>query len=186
MELIDKNVIAAYHQADDSSKKLLRAMFPDLDFEQSERDNRPVTERIKTFDDACREVCGKSAEEWEQENETDCMDSDVIAYLKLRIICQALNEGWKPKFTKNEVRWYPWFYLYTAQKIADKENSNPIISVGEYETEYCGFAFAFSSYAPSGSNTGIGSRLCLQSEALATYCGQQFISLWADFCLIRK
>ena len=30
------------------------------------------------------------------------------------------------------------------------------------------------------------SRLCFKSEALATYCGQQFIKLWADFNMIKK
>lgn len=40
--------------------------------------------------------------------------------------------------------------------------------------------------APSNTRANIGSRLCLKSEALATYCGKQFIRLWADFNLIIK
>lgn len=90
-----------------------------------EKDNRPVTERIKTFEDACNELGenhpmvsaynslvarangGQSLVEW--------MGKDVVAFLKLRIITEVLNEGWHPKFTEDEFRYYPWFYFYTTE-----------------------------------------------------------------------
>ena len=91
-----------------------------------EKDNRPVTERIKTFEDACNELGEdhpmvsvydalvtrangeQSLAEW--------MGKDVVAFLKLRIITEALNEGWHPKFTEDEYRYYPWFYIYTKEE----------------------------------------------------------------------
>lgn len=91
-----------------------------------EKDNRPVTERIKTFEDACNELGAdhpmvsvydalvtrangeQSLAEW--------MGKDVVAFLKLRIITEALNEGWHPKFTEDEYRYYPWFYIYTKEE----------------------------------------------------------------------
>ena len=48
---------------------------------------------------------------------------------------------------------------------------------------YAGFGCAYSHYAPSSANAYFGSRLCLKSEELATYCGKQFIDLWSYFNL---
>lgn len=162
-------------------------------------DDRPkdITERIKTFKDACAELGNehpfvKSYEKYvnivsDEEDE----EADVIAYLKLRIIVAALNEGWTPKFTEDEWRWYPWHYLLTESELAEKSDDwkadRHLIMIGDkYQSEYAGLAFAHSDYAASSMVATVGSRLCLKSEALATYCGKQFISLWADFCLIKK
>lgn len=116
--------------------------------------------------------------------------ADMVSYMKLRIICAALNEGWEPKFTEDEARWYPWFWLYTQDEINNMDEQEKqdrhLISTGDYETGYAGFASAGSLYAPSVSYTNIGSRLCLESEALAVYCGKLFIGLWADFNLVRR
>ena len=88
-----------------------------------EKDNRPITERIKTFEDACDELgeenvfvqAYRTAEFNTSGNQNDV--SDVVAYLKLRVIAEALNEGWQPKFTKEEYLHYTWFYLYTQEEI---------------------------------------------------------------------
>ena len=80
--------------------------------------NVPVTERIKTFDDAC-EVLGDEhplvKEYWGVVNVDLDITQDLIAYLKLRIIAAALNEGWAPTFTKDECRYSPYFELYTQE-----------------------------------------------------------------------
>lgn len=190
MEIKIENVKAAFNTADESGKKLLLALFPELSSETAQKaDNRPVTERIKTFEDACREL-GKSHPLVCQYNAIDDVDTNLNAYLKLRIICAALNEGWEPKFTEDEWRYYPWFWLYTQDEINNMDEQDKkarhLISTGDYETEFAGFALADSHYAPSNTNTRIGSRLCLKSEALAVYCGKQFIDLWADFNLVRR
>lgn len=160
--------------------------------------SKDVTERIKTFDDACEELgydhtfvrtYNEYARNISEENKNDV---DAIAYLKLRIIVAALNEGWKPKFTEDEQRWYPWFKLWKGKELsmigkADWKTDRHLIMIGDkYQSEYAGLAFAHSDYAPSATYMYFGSRLCLKSEALAEYCGKQFISLWADFCLIKK
>lgn len=150
---------------------------------------KDVTERIKTFEDACKEL-GIEAGKWLQDKAELGFEPDVIAYMKLRIICAALNEGWEPKFVKGEYRYYPWFWLYTEQEIQDMDEEEKIdrhlIPTGDYRTGYAGFAFASSSSAPSDTHALIGSRLCLKSAALAVYCGKQFIDIWADFSLIRR
>jgi len=201
MEIKIENVKAAFNTADESGKKLLLALFPELSSETAQKaDKRPVTERIKTFEDACRELGEKHSlvQAYRQLLETaTCEDymretfgADMVSYMKLRIICAALNEGWEPQFTEDEVRWFPWFWLYTQDEINNmdeqEKQARHLISTGDYETEYAGFASAYSNSAPSATYTYIGSRLCLKSEALAVYCGKQFIDLWADFNLVRR
>lgn len=159
---------------------------------------KDIMERVKTFEDACREL-GEEHPFVRSYNgytnnihENNKNDTDILAYLKLRIICAALNEGWEPQFTEDEWRYYPWFWLYTQKEIndmdEDEKTDRRLMSTGEYQTGHAGLACAGSDGAPSASNAGagVGSRLCLKSDTLAVYCGKQFINIWADFCLIRK
>ena len=158
-----------------------------------EVDNRPVTERIKTFEDACNELgeenvlvqAYRTAEFNTSGNQSDV--SDVVAYLKLRVIAEALNEGWEPQFTTNEYRWYPWFYLYTQEEIdnMDEENKKKLWRFGGRSTygSHCGLAYARSHCAWSRSHSLVSARLAVKSEALAKYFGQQFIDIWADYLI---
>lgn len=186
MEIKIEQARAAYEVADENGKKMLEALFGADTFKK--QDDRPVTERIKTFADACHAVGIEDPEEWE-ENYAD-VEPDILAYFKLRIICKALNEGWEPKFTLDEWRWYPWFLLWTDDELRNKSDKwkqeRSLMGTGDYETQYAGFGYADSNYAPSNAYAYIGSRLCLKSESVADYCGKQFIDIWADFLLIRK
>lgn len=150
---------------------------------------KDIMERVKTFEDACHEL-GIEPDKWLQDKAELGFEPDVIAYMKLRIICKALNEGWEPQFTEDEWRYYPWFTLWTEDELSEKSDEwktdRHLISTGEYQTDYAGLVCAHSHYAPSDANAAIGSRLCLKSDTLAVYCGKQFINIWADFCLIRK
>lgn len=189
MEIKIENVKTAFNTADESGRKLLLALFPELSSETAQKaDNRPVTERIKTFEDAARAMGIDDPEEWEEKYSN--LEPDILAYFKLRIICAALNEGWEPQFTENEWRYYPWYWLYTQDEIdnmdEDEKKERRLMSTGDYQTGYAGLASAASANTPSYSLTRIGSRLCLKSDTLAVYAGKQFISLWADFYLIRK
>lgn len=197
MEIKIENAKAALKTADESVKKVLLALLPELkETEAQAAANRPITERVKTFEDACRELGEDQPFVLAYQN-TNLRDPevaednrDILAYLKLRIIAAALNEGWKPQFTEYEERWYPWFTLWTEEELSEKSDEwkadRHLISTGDYSGDWAGFACARSYYAPSAANTYFGSRLCFKSEALATYCGKQFISLWADFNMIKK
>lgn len=157
---------------------------------------KDIMERVKTFEDACREL-GEDHPFVRSYNgyannihENNKNDTDILAYLKLRIICAALNEGWEPQFTEDEWRYYPWFTLWTEDELSEKSDEwktdRHLISTGEYQTDYAGLVCANSNNAPSNTGAAVGSRLCLKSDTLAVYCGKQFINIWADFCLIRK
>lgn len=157
---------------------------------------KDIMERVKTFEDACREL-GEDHPFVRSYNgyannihENNKNDTDILAYLKLRIICAALNEGWEPQFTEDEWRYYPWFTLWTEDELSEKSDEwktdRHLISTGEYQTDYAGLVSALSYHSPSSAYADFGSRLCLKSDTLAVYCGKQFINIWADFCLIRK
>lgn len=199
MEIKIENAKAAFKTADESVKKVLLALLPELNDEEAQTAaNRPVTERIKTFEDALNELGEehtlvkefRGMIEYAADENTNFPLADLEAYLKLRIVCAALNEGWEPRFTEDEDRWFPWFTLWTDEELSEKSDewkaSRALISTKPYIGEWAGFACAGSGSAPSSTSTDFGSRLCLKSEALATYCGKQFISLWADFNLIKK
>lgn len=104
---------------------------------------KDIMERVKTFEDACREL-GIKPDKWIQDREELGLEPDVIAYMKLRIICKALNEGWEPQFTENEWRYYPWFVLWTEDELSEKpdewKTDRHLISTGDYQTGYAGLA----------------------------------------------
>lgn len=188
------NIIKAHSIAKEtgafSTCKVLEALYPDVDF--NETDNRPVTERIKTFEEACASL-GEDHHFVEAYRAVEGMTgfgADFYAFLKLRIITAALNEGWEPQFTQEEDRWYPWFFLWTADELAERDakwkRNNCLISMQDYRGEWAGLASAYSYYAPSHTSAVVGSRLCFKSNTLAEYAGKQFIDLWMDFYLIRK
>lgn len=157
-----------------------------------EKDNRPVTERIKTLSDAANALGALHpfVEELNRVEEADVVSPDLLAYLKLRIIVKALNEGWEPQFTTDEYRWYPWFYLYTQEEIdkMDEAKKKRLVLFGGNAAHGadCGLAFAHSHNAWSDSASNFGSRLALRSEELADYCGKQFADIWADFVVIKR
>ena len=160
-----------------------------------EKDNRPVTERIKTFDDACRELDkrAKSNEDIAslladyESNKCNIKTKGTLAYMKLCIIAAALNDGWEPQFTKEEYRYYPWFYLYKQEDIdrmdeEDKENLRRFRGSSNIGA-YCGLVYkdSISGYVPLCADAP--ALLSVKSEMLARYFGKQFIDIWSDYLI---
>ena len=158
-----------------------------------EKDNRPVTERIKTFEDAML-ATGMTIPL--DDNQLSYLPKDVVAYMKLRIIAAALNELHEatldefPKFTDDEYRYYPWFYLYTQEEIDDmyEEKKKKLWLFGGHSSggSACCLASADSDVAWSYSNSSLSARLAVKSEALARYFGQQFIDIWSDYVALPR
>lgn len=186
------NIIAAYKTAKeagaDSTMKVLEALFGKEMFRP-----KNIMERIKTFEDALNELGDKHPlvlqYRFNFNNEggwtDDMYAQEFEAYLKLRIITAALNEGWTPQFTEDEYRYYPWFWLYTKEEIAkmDKEERKKVVLFGgaAHYGAYAGFALAGTSTAPSYTAASVGSRLCFKSSALAEYAGKQFAEIYFAF-----
>lgn len=149
-----------------------------------------VTDRIKTFEDAVKEL-GEDNHLCVCYNKVrDCGEPSIVAYAKLCIIIAALNEGWKPQFTKDEYRYFSWFYVYTQEEIdkMDEENKKELLLWGgnAYNGSIGGLVCSYSDDSFSYSYSSIGARLALKTSELARYCGKQFISIWADYLFIAK
>ena len=153
------------------------------------KEKKPVTERVKTFDDACKEL-GIDAEAIQQQwQDAGITMLDEVAYQKLRIITAALNEGWEPEFKEDEYRYYPYCILYTKAEIEQKDD--------EWKDEHnlqlwrgggaslcgadCGLACAVSDAAWSDASANVSARLAHKTEELAIYSGKQFTELWANY-----
>ena len=149
-------------------------------------DNRPVTERIKTFTDACNAIGDEHplVKEYLRVADGNIILDDLYAYLKLRIIVAALNEGWEPKFEKGEYRYFPWFYLYTKEQydeLDDEEKWRCVLRSGGASDAHYGFVFVNAHVDASYSSAFVGSRLAFRTRELAAYAGRQFTEEWADF-----
>nr|DAU76582.1 MAG TPA: hypothetical protein [Caudoviricetes sp.] len=184
-ELIQINIdalIKAYKESSNDCKNTLESLFGEEIFK-----SKDITERIKTFEDACNELgiehpFVRSYNLWKNYGGYNQPDAD--AYFKLRIICAALNEGWEPQFTKDEWRYFPWFTLYTQKEIdeMDEEQKSRVVH-RSYSYAYAsgGVAYAYASSVASHAHTGFGSRLAFKSKELAIYAGEQFVEIWANY-----
>lgn len=122
-----------------------------------------ITEKVKTFEDACRMLGIQPTTpdfSFLEEKEQKAHE----AHFKLVIITKALNEGWKPDWSNGKFdKWFAWFYF---------DNSS---SAGR-------FSFGLSDHLLSYSLCG--SRLCFKSSELARYAGTQFEALFRAYYVI--
>ena len=177
-----ENVLIAYKQATKEQKALLENMFGKDMFQPQD-----IKERVKTFDDAVA-ILGNDNQaviDYYAIADKTCTE-DILAFAKLRVIAEALNEGWKPKFDGDECRYYPWFYIYTKEEYEklDENEKKECRVVGRsfsHSNAYGGLVFAVAFNAPSYSYSYYGSRLVFRTRELAEYCGKQFIDIWSDY-----
>ena len=180
IEIKVEDIKRAFEEASDSAKKSILTLFPQL------KEALPVTDRVKTFEDACHES-GIDPEQYMSKYEDE--PADVIAYMKLRVICKALNEGWTPQFVKGEFRYFPYFRLYSGEDIismSEEEKSRVVFRSNNNAYANGGVSCAFASYDSACVSASIGSRLVFKTRELTEYAGKQFIDLWTDFCLTKK
>lgn len=160
-------------------------------------DTRPVTERIKTYEDAFSDLNRRAQEGDKVANDliTDLQFNsprtpDLLAYIQLRIIAYALNEGWEPQFTTDEYRWYPYYILYTKEEIdaMSEEKKKELWRFGGVASSgaLCGLAYSHSNYAWSVASSNFSARLALKSKELAVYMGKQFAEIFKDYVVISR
>lgn len=181
MDFTKEQKDAAYKAAEKNDiKGVLTAIFG----ETQEKDNRPVIERVKTFEDAVKELGDNHPLVNIYDTITNEYSEDemkpVVDYIKVCIIVAALNEGWVPQFVKGEERWYPWFWLYTNKEMAEMDEAKRATCrvVGRSDSSSNasgGLVYADPNFASSNSSTNSGSRLAFRTEELAEYAGKQFI-----------
>lgn len=154
----------------------------------------PIQVRVQTFEDAVREL-GDEHPAVRTYNSFkygySAKEPDVMAYLKLRIITAALNEGWEPQFTEDERRWYCWYNLISKEDLdsmseEEKKERRVVGRAYNFANAYGGLVYSYAYYVSTSSFTDFGSRLAFKSEELAEYAGKQFIEIYADYCFIPK
>lgn len=153
--------------------------------------SQDIKERIKTFEDAVNAI-GEDHPLVAQYKTINSAFKEadnnlhLFAYTRLAIIAEALNEGWRPEYTEDEYRYYPWFGLYTQEEYddMDDEDKERCRFVGRSicsAIAYGGLVYADAYYGSANSNAYIGSRLAFKSRELAIYCGKQFIEIWINY-----
>ena len=183
-----QHLLNAYREAEPSQKEFMKQLFGAATF----ANNFNVMERVKTFQDALNElgddhplvrqfvcVCNIAFN-----NSSVKFDADIIAYLKLRIIAAALNEGWEPQFTLDENRYYPYFYFYTkeeCEQLSDEDKGRGVGRSDNSASAVGGLIYANTYSGSAGSRASDGVRLAFRTRELAEYAGKQFLNIWADF-----
>lgn len=138
-----------YRNGDPKTKTALENIFGAKFF-------HPLTDRIRSFSDACAVLGLEPSEVVPHVNPTTSEKRAVNAYAKLLIIAKALQEDWEADYTdRNQAKWWCWFEFKAG----------------------VGFVVGDTVYGHSYSGTDVGSRLCMPTAELARYFGEQFIDL---------
>ena len=179
-------VLNSYKQATKDQKALLENMFGKDMFKPKD-----IMERVKTFEDACA-ILGENhtlvKEYWGVVYNNIVITKNLIAYLKLRIICAALNEGWKPTFSDGECRYYPWFNIYPKDGYdkLNEDDKKKCCVVGRSSYDSYAYAFGFIVFSSVNISTSYsysyhGSQIVFKTREIAEYCEKQFIDIWSDY-----
>ena len=153
LQITEKNARKLYAKASAEFRTTLEDTFGKEFFSMN------ITERIKTYEDACDEL-------GEQPINEDLFRSagfteDEINYRKIKTITRALNEVWVADYTNDkQEKWWPWFKVSSS-----------------------GFVFRDTIYYSSYADAGGGSRLCFKDSDLAEYAGKQFTELYKNLIL---
>jgi hypothetical protein len=85
----------------------------------------------------------------------------IVNAYKLMIIFKAINQGWKPDWSKSsEYKYYPWFKVSPS-----------------------GVGFSLSGCYDTYAVTVVGSRLCTDTSEKALYITEQFEAEYKEFML---
>ncbi len=151
---------------------------------------------IKTFEDACMKL-GEEHPFVRVYNDIISSDAlndevlhsqDLVAYMELRIIVAAMNDGWAPTFAEGEYRYFPYYVLYTEEELDEldegdrKELLSRVVRRSNHSAyDRGGVAYASADFDSSYTSTSIGSRLAFKTYEMALYAGKQFFNEYAAF-----
>ena len=189
IEIKKENVLAAYDTARkagaDSTMKVLESLFGAETFKP-----KNIMERIKTFEDALNELGDKHPLVLQYRlnfnNEggwTDDMYArEFEAYLKLRIICAALNEGWTSELTERGDRMLPFLVIYREKDLnsLNEESKKSLVSL-RLNNNLVYYEMRASPQDKYVSDSCL--HLTLRNRDLSEYCGKQFKELWFDYLI---
>lgn len=177
-----EKAINAYQQGSEEQKKVLEQLFGKETFRP-----KMVTDRIKTFNDALKEL-GPNHILVKEYNviKNSKTTYNTKLYSQLCVITAALNEGWRPKFVEGEKRYFPYFRLYSAEEIrqmSKEEKSRVVYRSYSNASAYGGVSCANAVSDSASVYAFIGARLAFKTNELAKYAGKQFLKLYAYYLL---
>lgn len=182
IEVSESNLKAAFEVADESTKKVLVALFGKIEPTDDNKPNLKDYKSIRSYEDACKAL-GESVDE-ETLSEAG-VPKHIIAQMKLELICKALWGGKVkvyPDPDGNRIYRYPYFALYNQSEVEGMgdEERGCLLSAYAGSGAYAGFGCLVANYRSSDSSAYGGFRLCLDTEEKAEYFGKQFLELWAE------
>lgn len=170
---ITEKVLEAYEKVDDYGKEILEGIFGKDAF------CTDIKDKVKTFMDAV-EILGKNNKSVKDYYDVANISNakSIIAFTKLRIIAEALNEGWQPQFDMFEGGYYTSFDLITEYEFErleeEKKKESMIVCLPNEKVIY---ALVNSKLSISCENREIS----FKSRELAQYCGIQFMDIWEAY-----
>lgn len=169
------NALKAYKNADNNSKKILEDLFG------KEFYKIDIKERVKCLEGAITALGMENQavkDYYAIARKTSA--KDIVAFAKLRVIAEALNEEWKPNSHIWMGNYYTSFILYTKEEFEELEEKKKLECL-----EICS-SDKESIYAEANSKLAVSyvdsdNKISFKSRELARYCGRQFFDIWKDF-----
>lgn len=177
-----ENLINVYDTASVEQKEFLESIFGKDTFQLQD-----IKEKVKTFEDAVSVLGNDNQAVIDYYAIVNAgLSNDIIAFAKLKVIVEALNEGWKPKFSEGECRYYTLYNIYSKDEYdnlseEEKEGCHVIGADHPISYTYAGpvYTHAYSTLLDSRADNS--SKLAFKTQELAEYCGNQFLYIWMDF-----
>lgn len=173
---ITEKVLEAYEKANNYGKEILEGIFGKEAFRTD------IKGKIKTFMDAV-EILGinnQTVKDYYDIANKTCA-KDILAFAKLKVIAEALNEGWEPKYDIFDGSYYTSFDVINEEEYERlKENEKKkclVFSLPDKEIIYAIVSSKLSIACEAF-------KISLKSRELAEYFGQQFMDIWKDY-LVR-
>lgn len=169
------DALKAYKNADNYGKKILEDLFG------KEFYKIDIKERVKCLEGAITALGMENQavkDYYAIARKTSA--KDIVAFAKLRVIAEALNEEWKPNTDIYMGNYYTSFLLYTKEEYeeldAKKKLDCLVICRTDEENIY---AEVDSKLAVS--YVDIDYKISFKSRELARYCGWQYFDIWIDY-----
>lgn len=120
--------------------------------------------KIKTFKNACKIL---KLDPWnlpEVSSIPDKYRQSVIAGYKLRIIFEAINNGWLPEWgNKIQLKYFPWFVIGSS-----------------------GFTIEGTGTSIDYTHTSVGTLFCTDTREKAIYIAEQFKQEYQEYLLLSN
>lgn len=160
LQIQKTDALKAHAEAPDKGKRLLEKLFGKKVF------LKDVTERIKSVDDAIKELGDNDPEVQElYKLQTAGITSHLLYYQMAIVWVKAINEGWIPDYTNpNQIKY---------EIVWDLSSSS-------------GAGFSFIVYDYWGTSSRVGARLVFKSRELGQYTGKQIPHIFQKFITISK